>query len=738
MRIALRIAALAAFLSLSALSKAQIQIIPCPPPNNTSVDAGQDQTICPGQCANLSASAAGTLPSTATYAVDSVPYTSDPYTSGTQYNVVNDDTYGPVVTLPFPFCFFGNKYTQCVIGTNGQVCFNTGLANTGSGYVINTPLPTSNVGYNNCIMGPTHDLYLNDGGVIRTAVYGVAPCRRFVVSWDSVAYFTNVQCPGNFAIQQIVLFESTYEIGVNIRRKELCTGWNNGNAILGIQNATGTVAYTAPGKNATNWSVNDKSYRFVPNGTSTGAASYTWKDGAGNTIGTGANVTVCPTATTTYTVTARIVSGCDTFYSSDDVTVTVFNPVTAAFTYDINYGCSGDTVHFTNLSTGGVSYQWSFGDGSGDTTKSPTHIYNSQGIFTVQLIANSLTCKDTIEQQVDLVHPLIASFTVDDDSVCQGQTVSFTNTSTTTTRLGIDPTWYWEFGDGGSSTMQNPTHTYTRPGVYNVMMVVKDFVPCFDTAWHTVVVDSIPYVKFTVSDSSVCDGNAITFYADYLAIGNTGISWEFGDNTGINDHDTISHAYDTSGKYYITLTASYRICPDTSYTDSITIRPFPSVNLGPDTTICLNGEPVVLTATTVPPGLNAAWSTGELSQQILIRHHGIFFAKVDLEDCIAYDTVEVRKDCYTDVPNVFSPNGDGNNDYFFPRQFLSRSVKKFNMQVFNRWGQLVFETTNAGGRGWDGKFNDKEQPTGVYVYLIEVEFTNSASEKYQGNVTLLR
>lgn len=60
------------------------------------------------------------------------------------------------------------------------------------------------------------------------------------------------------------------------------------------------------------------------------------------------------------------------------------------------------------------------------------------------------------------------------------------------------------------------------------------------------------------------------------------------------------------------------------------------------------------------------------------------------------------------------------------------------MQIHNRWGQVVFETSNIDGRGWDGRFNGKEQPQGVYVYQIEITLENGRHETYQGNVTLLR
>src|SRR5690606_9996975 len=102
------------------------------------------------------------------------------------------------------------------------------------------------------------------------------------------------------------------------------------------------------------------------------------------------------------------------------------------------------------------------------------------------------------------------------------------------------------------------------------------------------------------------------------------------------------------------------------------------------------------------------------------------------------ETIEISKDCYIDIPNAFTPNGDGHNDYFFPRQLLSENVSQFRMQVFNRWGQLIFESDRPDGRGWDGRFNGKAQPTGVYLYRIDVTFSNGSKENYQGNMTLIR
>ena len=73
------------------------------------------------------------------------------------------------------------------------------------------------------------------------------------------------------------------------------------------------------------------------------------------------------------------------------------------------------------------------------------------------------------------------------------------------------------------------------------------------------------------------------------------------------------------------------------------------------------------------------------------------------------------------IPNAFSPNGDGRNDYFIPRELLSSGIKEFSIKIFNRWGELIFKTNSVDGRGWDGSYGGKKQPLGVYIYMIDVQ-----------------
>jgi gliding motility-associated-like protein len=425
------------------------------------------------------------------------------------------------------------------------------------------------------------------------------------------------------------------------------------------------------------------------------------------------------------------------------ITIIVHPYIEANFTYSINWGCADDTVSFVNTSIGALNgYEWNFGDGSPvSAVANPVHVYADQGIYTVLLTSKAPYCTDTISQTFDLNHPLSASFTSDFDTICQNSSVNFTNTSVTTTINSIPPSYTWSFGDGSPlDPNMNSSHTYTNTGSYIVQMIVTDFVPCKDTAWKYVYVDSASMLSLVTSDSMFCAGQAATFTANYSDIGLMGVSWDYGDGYGDVNVNPARHTYEQQGIYTITFNTDYRICRDTSGTLQVSVKPHPIMNLGPDTSMCPTSGPLVLNDLINGGNANATWlwNTGESSFNIVVKQPGTYSAAVTIDGCTTSDSVAIIKDCYLDVPNSFTPDGDGLNDYFLPRQWLSKGVTKFKMSIYNRWGQEVYTTTQIDGRGWDGKLNDVPQPQGVFVYLIEVTFHNGMSEKKQGNVTLLR
>jgi len=437
---------------------------------------------------------------------------------------------------------------------------------------------------------------------------------------------------------------------------------------------------------------------------------------------------------------SQTVAGCESHLRTP-VIVTVHETPKADFNFVIDYGCVADTLVFENTSVNASDYKWNFGDDlTFNTEENPVHVYTEQGEYAVRLTATLGGCSDSILKFINTEHPLNASFEVSADTICQGTQVSFTNTSVTTVIGGINPSYEWDFKDGYTSSGQSPDHVFDVPGIYNVMVVATDFVPCHDTAYRLIYVDSVAAVDFTMSDTTLCVGDGIDLEAFFTQNGIEGISWTFSDNGDIiHDINPTMRSYDQEGIFDITVQTAYRACPDASATRKVYVRSLPVVNLGSDTTLCLNDAPIYLTsAVTLSPGAHWNWSTGDTTATLKIVHPGIYRVTAELNGCKGSDEIAITKDCYTDIPNSFTPNGDGVNDYFYPRQLLSKGVANFKMQVFNRWGQVIFETSATDGRGWDGRFNDKDQPQGVYIYRIDVVMKNLASEHYTGNVTLLR
>ncbi|HET8572547.1 MAG TPA: PKD domain-containing protein [Edaphocola sp.] len=472
-----------------------------------------------------------------------------------------------------------------------------------------------------------------------------------------------------------------------------------------------------------------------------GGFQYSWSSSSGMSYPnqTSPSVTV-DTGYNRYIAATVDQNGC---YMRDSVVVTGFAAPHAQFSYDIGPGCQGDTVFFHNESSTANRYLWKFGLANlNDTLENTQFVYPDQGTYSVTLIAQNDNCTDSAMSLVHVGHPMSAGFIVSNDTICQGTQITFTNQSTMTAVGSQGGQYQWSFGDGTTSNLANPpSYTYNNTGTYPVRLVINDSIPCYDTATHLIVVDSVSGLSINVSDTPICQGDKILFNAVYSDNGMVYARWNFGDGPdSVLDQNLVSHAYEQAGIYTVSLYNHYRVCPDTGLSFRVRIKDMPVINLGADTSLCLDGDPLE-----IKDGINASdpaatwlWNTGDTTSSIDIKHPGLYWAKVTIDYCSATDEITVNKDCYMDVPNSFTPNDDGSNDYFFPRQKLASGIAAFKMSVFNRWGQKMFETTNVNGRGWDGRFNDKEQPVGVYVYLIDVVYKNGRTESYKGNVTLLR
>ena len=421
-----------------------------------------------------------------------------------------------------------------------------------------------------------------------------------------------------------------------------------------------------------------------------------------------------------------------------------------SFTEVIHYGCHGDTVIFTNHNYSDsdkvLTYHWYFGDGYTDTAQNPIHVYSNtatDSTFIVKLYMTNGECVDSYFHTLNLVNYINPSFTfVPDPYVCQRTPVAFTNTSLSygTGPGGVATQYLWNFGDGNTSTVFSPSHAYLHTGAYNVTLIETNFVPCSDTVVQSLQVDTISGIQMLATDTTLCSGQEVTFTGLYADIGFISNTWSVSDGFRMNDVNPILHSFDGGGIYTISITAKYRACPDTTATRTIRVHSYPEIYLGPDTSMCPGSSAVILSDdhNKANPNATWVWNTGDSSSQITVVKPGYYYSSVTIDGCSASDTVWVQKDCYLDLPNVFTPNGDGVNDYFYPRQLLTKGMTSFSMNIYNRWGQLVYQTSSLDGRGWDGNFNGQPQPEAVYVYIIDAGFKDGQVEHHQGNLTLLR
>jgi gliding motility-associated-like protein len=327
------------------------------------------------------------------------------------------------------------------------------------------------------------------------------------------------------------------------------------------------------------------------------------------------------------------------------------------------------------------------------------------------------------------------------DSLCGDELLDLTNTTTNLLDVVTSPfNSLWNLGDGNSTVSTDYSYSYVNLGTYAIKLKVDNIYGCKDSITKIVYVAPKSVVDFTRSDTIICQGESIDFAAtatpNYI-----GTTWDFADgDVKILNKMNVRKAFTAAGIFMVSFKADYKVCTEVEAIHQVEVTPVPNVNIGRDTTICIDNTPLVLKnySPNLAP-LRYLWNTGDTTDQLIIRHPGSYWLVAKDRTCAAADSIIISKGCYIDIPNAFMP-GDINpsNAYFIPRDLLSKSAVTFEMKIFNRWGQLIFESNDVHGRGWDGKYKGQDEPMGVYVYQIRVSFANGLNESYSGNVTLLR
>ncbi len=289
--------------------------------------------------------------------------------------------------------------------------------------------------------------------------------------------------------------------------------------------------------------------------------TYFWDFGDGTTTTTNNNNSVVHTYNTgiqdTFYIRLIAVNEC----GADTITYSVIAaPNNIHLNLAVNgtnyFGCEPHTVAFINNTPGASSFDWNFGDGNTLNTTAifdtVYHTYLSAGTFTVTLTAQN-SCTDTSATLTITVFPKPhAAFIADRYTACIGEPIHFTNLSSAAT------SYLWQFGDGGTSTLLDPTHAYAAPGLYNVMLIVyRVNAPgniCVDTTVQQVQIVGTQPGSFTMSgNSSLCAPFTVTFVNQNRP--SVSSNWDFGDgNTATGD--SVVHTFLTAGIFIVKLTVT--------------------------------------------------------------------------------------------------------------------------------------------------------------------------------------
>lgn len=303
---------------------------------------------------------------------------------------------------------------------------------------------------------------------------------------------------------------------------------------------------------------------------------------------------------------------------------------------------------------------------------------------------------------------------IDHAYLCEGDELILS-----TENFNGNPDTQYQWGDGTIS----PTYTITQPGVYNVTVIYSDEceVP------GEVIVDQLPAPEIDLGeDQEICQGLTIGFtpganYTSYL--------W----NTGSTD---ITIPATATGNYWLEVTGENG-CKnrDTVYMD---VKPAPQVDIGEDV-IIYNDEFIVLDAG-YPDGTHE-WSTGANTQTIQaygIEGGNAYWVVVEYLGCSGADTIIIDEYpiCVAEIPTAFSPNSDGLNDVL---KVLNSGLQSLDFKLFNRYGELVFETSDPTGQeGWNGTVQSSNQAMEVYTYYMKAICEDGYLIEKKGNITLLR
>ncbi len=424
--------------------------------------------------------------------------------------------------------------------------------------------------------------------------------------------------------------------------------------------------------------------------------SYQWSTSPNDTL-----QTITINASGTYSVDVVNAEGC---FAQDTITVVVFQlPV-------VNLGpdtalCDGLSVDL-DAANAGSTYDWSTNETTQIITVTTTNNYSVT-------VTDGNGCQNSDDINVTF-NPLPVIDLGVDQTVCENQVVVLDAGN-------AGAIFNWSTTENTQSIIANNTDTY--------WVEVTNQFNCTSTDTVDVTIITHPIVDLG-PDTALCHGESLMLIAGNPTFYSNWSTSEFGDTIVVT----------TSDLYSVSVTNGY--CTTTDQIDVI-FNPLPQPLPYNDTTFCDWDIPGMAVLDAGNQGATYLWSTGETTQQITVNNDETFYVTITTpENCAGTDSVEVNIFCQPTiyVPNSFTPNGDGRNDYF---QAYGENIVEFEMFIFDRWGQLIFHSEEM-NLAWGGTYDGTPVQQDVYVWKIKYRYQQSfegpmsSKKELTGHVTLLR
>jgi gliding motility-associated-like protein len=416
--------------------------------------------------------------------------------------------------------------------------------------------------------------------------------------------------------------------------------------------------------------------------------------------------------------------------------------------------CEKNNLVFTDSSVANYSkvtaWAWDFGDGTVSTKTSGavfSKVFDTSKTYTVSLkVTTDSGCVSVLNTQLVKVNPLPKpAFSLPSICLPDGKG-TFINSSSISDGSEASFKYAWNFGNpnnSAGSTSKDPTHTYSAVGPVNVKLIVTTNSNCIDSLIR--VLNTIypqPKAAFTISPDSICMGDMVTFTdkSDGKTSPINKWVWDLGQSDASSVQNPNKRFRD-SGIFTISLYGfNGQNCVSDTLTKTVTSFPYPHLNLGPDFKILEGGTSLIKPAFVFGNKLAYKWrpplylnsDTAATPRTTPLGDVTYTLELTGLGGCMVTDDIFIKLLLAPEVPNAFSPNGDGINDNWVIKYLNSYSDA--TIDVYNRYGQSVYKSIGY-DNPWNGKYNGVVLPVATYYYIINPK---NGRKIITGSVTIIK